>query len=91
MRYEALKFFVKQAHPYMSVTKQILMLLVLAALAMSCSPLRGRKAIVVDDNGRSMRFDNGRAESRNKRWNNGKSLGKQQKQRNKAFKKRRRN
>ncbi|WP_161890187.1 hypothetical protein [Pontibacter russatus] len=72
----------------MSVTKQILMLLVLAALAMSCSPLRGRKAIVVDDNGRSMRFDDGRAESRNKRWNNGKSLGKQ---RNKAFRKRRRN
>ena len=75
----------------MKITKQILMLLLLAALAMSCSPLRGRKAIVVDENGRSMRFDNGRAESRNKRWNNGKSLGKQQKQRNKAFRKRRRN
>lgn len=75
----------------MNITKQILMLLIVAALAMSCSPLKGRKAIVVDDNGRSMRFDNGRAESRNKRWSNGRSLGKQQKQRNKAFRKRRRN
>ena len=73
------------------MSKQFLMLLVVAVLTFSCSPLRGRKAIVVDDDGRSMRFDNGRAESRNKKWNSGKSLSKQQKKRDKAFRKRRRN
>ena len=82
-------FPVKQAHFKKNGIRQSLMLL--AALAISCSLFKGRKAIVVDENGRSMRFDNGRAESRNKRWNNGKSLGKQQKQRNKAFRKRRSN
>lgn len=75
----------------MNISKQILVLLVVATLAISCSPMRGRKAIVVDGDGRSMRFDNGRAESKNKRWNNDRSLGKQQKKRDKAFRKRRRN
>lgn len=75
----------------MNLYRQTLMLLVVAALTFSCSPLRGKKAIVVDDNGRSMRFDNGRAESKNKRWSSSKSLSKQNKKRNKAFKNRRRN
>ncbi|GAA4442422.1 hypothetical protein GCM10023188_42100 [Pontibacter saemangeumensis] len=75
----------------MNIYRQILMLLVVASLALSCSPLRGRKAIVVDDDGRSMRFTNGRAESKNKRWNSSKSLSKQQKKRDKAFRNRRRN
>lgn len=75
----------------MNIPKQILMLLIVATLVLSCSPLRGKKAIVVDGDGRSMRFDNGRAESKNKRWNSSKSLSKQNKKRNKAFKNRRRN
>jgi len=75
----------------MKISKQILIMVVVATLALSCSPTRGRKAIVVDDDGRSMRFDNGRAESKNKRWNNSKSLGKQNKKRVKASRNRRRN
>lgn len=75
----------------MNIVKPLLTLLLVVILASSCSPLRGRKALVVDDDRRSMRFDNGRAESRNKRWNSGKSQVKQRKQRDKAFRKRRRN
>ncbi|WP_299819690.1 hypothetical protein [uncultured Pontibacter sp.] len=56
----------------------------------SCSPLsRSSKAIVVDDDGRSMRFSNGRQESKNKKWNSSKSKSKQQK-RNKPYAKKRR-
>jgi hypothetical protein len=65
-------------------------MLVVAMLTFSCSPMKGRKAILVDDDGRSMRFDNNRAESKNKRWNSDKSRSKRQKQRHKAFEKRRR-
>ncbi|GAB3198182.1 hypothetical protein ABID22_000617 [Pontibacter aydingkolensis] len=72
-------------------TKGLLMLAI-GAMVASCSPLsRSNKAILVDDDGRSMRFNNGRQESKNKKWNSSKSLGKQQKKRDKAFKKRRRN
>ena len=67
-------------------------MLAVGAMVASCSPLsRSSKAIVLDDDGRSMRFNNGRQESKNKKWNNSRSLGKQQKKRNKAFEKRRRN
>ncbi|WP_162052915.1 hypothetical protein [Pontibacter pamirensis] len=75
----------------MNISKQFLMVLVVALLTFSCSPLRGKKAIVVNDDGRSMRYNNGRAEGNTKRWNSTRSLGKQQKKRNKAFRKRRRN
>lgn len=74
----------------MNISKQFLMVLVVALLTFSCSPLRGRKAIVVNDDGRSMRFNNGRAEGSTKKWNSTRSLGKQQKKRDKAFRKRRR-
>ncbi|WP_460924524.1 hypothetical protein [Pontibacter brevis] len=75
----------------MNISKQFLMVLVVALLTFSCSPLRGRKAIVVDDDGRSMRFNNGRAEGSTKKWNGTRSMSKQQKRRNKAFRNRRRN
>ncbi|WP_242916256.1 hypothetical protein [Pontibacter liquoris] len=75
----------------MNLSKHILLVLIVGALAVSCSPTRGKKAIVVDDDGRSMRFDNGHRQSRDKSWNSTKSTGKRQKQRDKAFKKRRRN
>jgi hypothetical protein len=82
--------YTKQAY-HMSISKQFLMVLVVAALTFSCSPTKGRKAIVVDDYGRSMRFDGGRAESKSKSWNNTKSVKKQRKARTKAFKSKRRN
>ncbi|WP_147294272.1 hypothetical protein [Pontibacter diazotrophicus] len=75
----------------MNISKQFLMVLVVALLTFSCSPLRGKKAIVVNDDGRSMRYNNGRAEGNTKKWNSTRSLGKQQKKRDKAFRKRRRN
>ena len=69
-----------------------LLVLAVGAMVASCSPLgRSNKAILVDDDGRSMRFNNGRQESKNKKWNSSRSLGKQQKKRNKAFERRRRN
>jgi hypothetical protein len=64
--------------------------LLLVAVVASCSPLKNRKAIVVDDDGRSMRFDGGRQESKNKKWNSSKSRAKQSKSQQKKFKKRRR-
>ena len=68
-----------------------LLVLAVGAMVASCSPLgRSSKAIVVDDDGRSMRFNNGRQESKNKKWNSSKSLGKQHKKRNKKFSKRKR-
>lgn len=68
-----------------------LMVLAVGVMVASCSPLsRSSKAIVVDDDGRSMRFNNGRQESRNKKWNSTKGIGKQQKKRNKRFSKRKR-
>ena len=74
----------------MSISKQLLMVLVVALLTFSCSPLRGKKAIVVNDDGRSMRFNNGRAEGSTKKWSSTKSLEKQRRKRDKAFRKRRR-
>ena len=68
-----------------------LLVLAVGVMVASCSPLgRSSKAIVVDDDGRSMRFNNGRQESKNKKWNSSKSLGKQHKKRNKKFSKRKR-
>ena len=37
-------------------------------MASSCNPMQGRKAILVDDDGQSMRFDRNRQESKNKKW-----------------------
>lgn len=74
----------------MNISKQFLMVMVVALLTFSCSPLRGKKAIVVNDDGRSMRFNNGRAGGDTKKWNSTKSLEKQRKKRDKAFRKRRR-
>lgn len=64
--------------------------MLVSSLALSCTSSRDRKTLVFDADGRSMRFENGRPESRNKRWDSDKSLAKQRKKRNKAFRKRRR-
>ncbi|MEJ8803114.1 hypothetical protein [Pontibacter sp. H249] len=75
----------------MRVFSKGLLVLLIGVMLASCSPLgRSNKAIVVDDDGRSMRFSNGRQESKNKKWNSSKSINKQQKKRNKSFTKRRR-
>lgn len=76
----------------MRIFKQGLLALLFGLMIASCSPLaRSKKAVVLDDDRRSMRFNNGRQESNNKKWNSSKSLGKQRKQRDKQFRKRRRN
>jgi hypothetical protein len=37
-------------------------------MAASCNPMQGRKAVVIDDDGQSMRFDRNRKETKNKKW-----------------------
>jgi hypothetical protein len=48
--------------------KPLLFGAVLCLLLTSCNPMKGRKAILVDDDGKSMRFDRNRQESKNKKW-----------------------
>lgn len=74
----------------MRIFRHVLLALLFISMIASCSPLsRSKKAIVLDDDRRSMRFNNGKQESKNKKWNSSKSLYKQQKKRDKAFRKRR--
>jgi hypothetical protein len=68
-----------------------LLVLALSAISVSCSPLsRSQRAIVIDDDGRSMRFRDGKKVSKDKSWNSSDSPAKRQKKRDKASKKRRR-
>ncbi|TPE44077.1 hypothetical protein [Pontibacter mangrovi] len=68
----------------------LLLLFLLATVSFSCSSSRKGKTLMFDPDGRSMRFENGRPESKNKKWNSTKSLEKQRKKRDKAFRKRKR-
>ncbi|NEM99390.1 hypothetical protein [Pontibacter burrus] len=52
----------------MRLLKHILFFSFIVSLTAACNPLQGRKAILVDDDGRSMRYERNRAESRNKKW-----------------------
>jgi type VI protein secretion system component VasK len=68
-----------------------LLVLAIGAISVSCSPLsRSKRAIVIDDDGKSMRYRDGKKVSKDKRWNSSDSPAKRQKKRNKAFEKRRR-
>jgi hypothetical protein len=76
----------------MRIFKQGLFALLICIMIASCSSLsRSKKAIVLDDDKRSMRFNDGRQESKNKKWNSSKSLDKQRKKRDKNFRSRNRN
>ncbi len=53
----------------MRVLRLLLFYTLICLFSAACNPMKGRKAIVVDDDGRSMRFDRNRQESKNERWN----------------------
>lgn len=74
----------------MKLPLPVLSVLFFSLVVASCAPSGGRKMLVFDPDGRSMRYENGRPESRNKKWNSTKSLEKQRKKRDKAFRKRKR-
>ncbi|MBB6612817.1 hypothetical protein H7F15_17380 [Pontibacter sp. Tf4] len=52
----------------MKILRHLLLFTFICLLGASCNPMNGRKAIVVDDDGRSMRFERNRQESRNDKW-----------------------
>ncbi len=81
----------KQNYLIMHFFTKGLFVLAIGALSISCSPLsRSNKAIMIDDDGRSMRFENGKKVSKDKKWNSSYSPEKRQRKRDKAFSKRKR-
>ncbi|NDK56985.1 hypothetical protein [Pontibacter fetidus] len=52
----------------MKILRHLLLYAFIGLMAASCNPMHGRKAILVDDDGQSMRFDRNRQESKNKKW-----------------------
>ena len=58
---------------YMRTIYTLVILVLLLAVAPSCTPFKygdvKRKSVVIDDDGRSMRFDKKRAEKKKAKWN----------------------
>ena len=52
----------------MKILRQLLLFTFIFLLSVACNPMKGRKALVVDDDGKSMRFERNRQEGRNKKW-----------------------
>lgn len=52
----------------MKILRHLLLYTFVCLMAASCNPMQGRKAILVDDDGQSMRFERNRQESRNEKW-----------------------
>ncbi|MEJ8756325.1 hypothetical protein WG947_04915 [Pontibacter sp. H259] len=52
----------------MKTLRHLLLYTFILLLSASCNPMKGRKAILVDDDGKSMRFERNRQESRNNKW-----------------------